>query len=434
MKKVLVLLLPLALIFSCNTKKDPKNQNPETDYSKIAEGLLPAVVIGDSSAQTYSVKYAMEKYNVPGVSIAVFKNGKTVWTHQYGTHAADSNDSIGADTKFQAASIGKAITALGVLKLVENYDIGLDADVNTYLKSWKAESEFTKTEKVTIRQLLNHTSGANVAGFHGYSQEKPTLSLSEIMNGKGNSPKVVIDTIPGAIFSYSGGGFSILQLLVQDVTGKPFENYFQEEVFIPLKMDNSTFSQEPKENIALGHDESGQPHPEGYLIFPELAAAGLWSTPTELIKFCIAIGDSYEGKDNSIISHDLANQMLTVTKGWGLNIGVRGESDDAYFFHAGGNPGSYKSLMVNLYNQNSGIAIMTNAEQGSQLQDDILRSFSRFFNNSVFEAEYITPYELSSNQMNVLKGKYQLESMNNYFLEIISEEPNRITLHDQTME
>jgi CubicO group peptidase (beta-lactamase class C family) len=430
MKFLYLLIFVCPLLLSCKHKTENKSQDPVTTYSDIESGLLPAVIIGDSILQNYTISEAMETYNVPGVSLALFKDGDIVWTSQYGTIAKDSAQPITSATKFQAASISKAITALGVLKLVETYNLDLDTDINTYLKSWKAESEFAESKKVTIRQLLNHTSGATVQGFHGYSKGGPTPSLLDIVNGKGNSAKVEISTVPGTQFSYSGGGFAILQLLVQDVTGNDFESYFQDVVFSPLKMTHSTFNQFPKDNIALGHDDSGKMHPEGHLIFPELSAAGLWTTPTDLAKFSIAIANSYKGKPNSFISQDLATQMLTVTKVWGLGVGVRGEGDTAFFFHAGGNPGSYKSILINHYNQNTGIAVMTNAKQGNTLNDDILRSFSALFENSVFEPSYITPYELSEKETDALVGKYQLEEEDNYFLDVYSTDSNRIVLHD----
>jgi CubicO group peptidase (beta-lactamase class C family) len=432
MKFLYLLLLTCFLLFSCKDQTEQKSQELEKAYNAIENGLLPAVIVGDSILQNYSVNEAMRKYNVPGVSLALFKDGEIVWSNQYGTIAKDSVQPISNTTMFQAASIGKAVTALGVLKLVETYNLDIDTDIHTYLKSWKAESEFTETKKVTIRQLLNHTSGATVQGFHGYSKIGPTPTLIDIMNGNGNSAKVEINTVPGSQFSYSGGGYTILQLLVQDVSGKDFESYFQDVVFSPLNMNNSTFNQYPKENIALGHNDSGKMHPEGHLIFPELSAAGLWTTPTDLAKFSIAIGNSYKGKPNAFISQDLATQMLTVNKVWGLGVGVRGEGDNAFFFHAGGNPGSYKSIMINHYNINTGIAVMTNAKQGNTLNDDILRSFSAYFDNAVFEPTYITPYELSNKETDAIVGKYQYEEKDNYFLNVYTKDSNRIVLHDLT--
>lgn len=428
MKKSLIVLFAIALFFSC--KQEVKKEMAPLPYNDIGTNLHAAVIIGDSISETYSVEAAMIKYHVPGVSIVAFQDGEIVWTKTYGKKDSKSNDAINENTKFQAASIGKPISAIGVLKLVEQYNLDLDADVNDYLKSWKVGGEFTKTKKVSIRQLLNHSAGVNVGGFHGYRKTKPIPSLLDIIEGKGNSPKVEITSIPGSAFSYSGGGYAILQLLVEDVSGQPFESFFQEQVFGPLKMNNSTFDQMPKENMALGHDQKGQTHPDGWLVFPELPAAGLWTTPTDLAKFCMALEDSYYGKEATYLSKEMAGQMLTVTNNWGLGIGVRGEGDGKYFFHGGGNPGSFKSLMLNVFKQRRGIVVMTNAGQGDKLHDDVLRSFSKFFDSNIFKPKFVKPIELSEKKRAAINGRYQFKKMGEYFLEITSDSLGRFILYD----
>lgn len=432
MNKLFISLISLIFLSACEAPNTKETEPISTtiDYSTLENGLYPGVVIGDRTNETYSIEAAMKKYNVPAVSIALFQDGKIVWAKQYGNKSSKKDSPLNEHTKFQAASISKAVTALGVLKLMESHQLDLDADINTYLKSWKVNSSLTKTEKVSIRRLLDHTSGANIEGFHGYPKTDRIPSIIEILEGKGRSPKLEIKTVPGVDFFYSGGGFAILQVLIEDVSGMSFDAFFQQEVFAPLNMNNSTFNPLPNDNIALGHDKKGTTQENGWLVYPELPAAGLWTCPSDLAKFALALEQSYYEEKDAILPKAIIDEMLTVTKIWGLGIGVRGEGNNQYFFHAGANPGDYKSVMVNFYKQKIGMAIMTNAGQGNTLHDDVLRSFSSFFKNDVFKAQFITPIKLDENALATLTGKYHFKEMGAYFLDLSVGENNQLILYD----
>lgn len=426
MNKTFRLLLAVCLIIGCKGEKQPE----KVDYSAIESKLIPAVIIEDSVSNGYSIEEQMEKYKVPAVSVAAFKDGEIIWAKAYGLKNSTGQDKTDKDTKFQAASISKPVTSVGVLKLIETYGLDLDADVNGYLKSWKVPEKFTQNEKVTLRRLLSHTSGTNLGGFQGYGKSDSIPDILGVIEGKGNSPQVKIDTVPGSTFSYSGGGYAILQLLIEDVSGKSFENYFQEEIFRPLNMTNSTFEQFPKDDVALAHTKDGKPHPDGWLVHPELAAAGLWTTPSDLAKFCVAIENGYHENSSALLSKKMVDNMLAPVKNWGLGVGLRGENDKTYFFHGGANPGSFKCLMVDFFKKRTGLVVMTNGENGDKVHDDILRSFDNFFGLNSFNPKYIKPIQLTDEQLAKLTGKYQYREMGEYFLEVLIDDSKRIVLYD----
>lgn len=424
MRKVLFIAFIPSLFLSC------KNQESHADYSTIQENLIPAVVVGDSITTTYSLEERMAHYHVPGVSIAIFQNGKIVWNNSSSVIDANREVKVNSETRFQAASISKPVTALGVLKLVDKYDLGLDEDVNKYLKSWKINSRFLNKEVVTIRRLLSHTAGFKMGGFPGYKKSDSFPGTLDILTGKGSRNAIELVTVPGEKFMYSNEGYVILQLLIEDVSGRSFEEYFNKEVFQPLGMTKSTFNQFPETNVSIAHDEEGKPSPDSWFIYPEQAAAGLWTTPMDLTKLCIAIENAYYGEEDTIISAELAREMLSPVENWGLGVGLRGEGQDRFFFHGGSNPGGYRSIMVDAFNSRTGIIIMTNSAQGDKLHDEILRAFSMFFDINVLQPKYIQPVNLEESTLERFIGKYHFREMGDYYLEISIDSDSQLILYD----
>lgn len=405
----------LLLIVSLTFFQTAKSQN------QIENNLVPAVLLKDSPNLRYDLADRMEYFDVPGVSIAVFRNGNLEWTKGYGSIEDGSETPVTTETKFQAASISKAVTALGVLKLVENYELDLDADINEYLKRWQIDTKDYEN-KVSIRTLLNHTAGVNNAGFEGYSKDEELPSLIEVLEGKGKSPAVKVMTNPGEQFSYSGGGYLILQLLVEDVSGKNFEDYYQEEVFTPLEMTNSTFVQTPEQDLAKAHNKAGETNPNGWNVFTELAAAGLWTTPTDLAKFAMEIEAAQNGKEGTLISRKTAKEMLGGDGIWGLGVQLLQAGNDKIFMHSGANPG-FKNIMLDDYSKSTGIVILTNSDQGVPLIFELLRSFfdSEKIEETGMEAKIVDPIEMSSKELQKYAGKYHFERMGDYYLDMTLE-------------
>lgn len=409
MKKALLLLGILTFSTSYAQKENSE---------QIENGLIPPVLLADNPKQTYNLKERMEHYDVPAVSIAVFDNGKISWTKGYGSLSSASDKKVNTETRFQAASISKAITALGVLKLVEEHQLDLDADINKYLKRWQVSTENFEN-KVSIRKLLNHTAGVNNGGFEGYSKDEKLPSLIEVLKGQGKSPAVKVVTNPGEKFSYSGGGYLILQLLIEDVSGKDFGEYFQKEVFTPLEMSHSTFNQYPKQNLAKAHNKAGETNPNGWNVFTELAAAGLWTTPTDLAKFAMEIEAARSGSPNTLISQETAKEMLGGDGFWGLGLQLLKAKKDKLFMHSGANPG-FKNIMLDDYSKGTGIVILTNSYKGVPLIFEILRSYfnSKNIEDTGMEATVVDPVELSTSELQKYTGKYHFEKMGDYYLQM----------------
>jgi CubicO group peptidase (beta-lactamase class C family) len=249
------------------------------------------------------------------------------------------------------------------------------------LVSWKVpESEFTKDQKVTVRRLLAHTAGVNNPGFLGYPVDDALPSLRQILDGEqpANSKPIFVEMKPDTKFSYSGGGYVILQQLMMDVTGMSFPELMQKTLLQKLGMTHSTFQQplspELVSRAAAGHLPNGKEIEGKWFVYPELAPAGLWTTPSDLARLVIEVQKSRLGKSNKVLTRASTDQMLTpqienVALGWFVD----GEGNSARFSFGGANVG-YKSRMLGYMNSGQGVVVMTNSENGAELGTEIIRS------------------------------------------------------------
>jgi CubicO group peptidase (beta-lactamase class C family) len=389
MKKILFLIIVLQVLPGCKTvETDPISER----IAKVESGLLPAVITNEDTTGGLNIYERMKYYNVPGVSITVIYQGKIEWAKGYGYFTNDSLKRIDISTRFQAASISKPVAAAAALTFVEEGLLDLDRDVNRDLKSWQVpENAFTVDEKVTLRRLLSHTAGLTVSGFGGYAIDERIPTTVQVLNGEepANSDPVVADTVPGAIYRYSGGGFTVMQLLLCDITGQSFPEIVKERVLSKIGMDNSTYVQPIPDDLApvaaIAHRNDGSPVEGNWHIYPEMAAAGLWTTPTDLAKFAIELYKSFAGESNRVLSKDMVEQMLTEEKdGYGLGIAVGGENDSIRFGHGGSNRG-YQCNMMCYTNLGMGAVIMTNGDQGGMLMGEIYRSLSKTYNWDIYK-------------------------------------------------
>ena len=352
----------------------------EQRIERVENGLLPPVILKGETPLRMRIDERMQFYKTPGVSVAVINDGKVEWARGYGLLKVNGQQRVNTETLFQAASISKTFTALATLQLVEKHKLDLDEDVNVKLSTWKIpESDLTKTEKPTLRRVLSHTAGLSVGGFLGYLRGQPLPSVPQVLNGEkpSNTPPVRIQIIPGSRFSYSGGGYEVLHQLLMDVTGKSFQDLIQ-PIFKTLRMSRSTFDLPAvnDSNVASGHLPSGEEEEGGWFVHPQLAAAGLWSTPSDLAQLVIEIQKSNQGKSNRILSKEMTNIMLTPQiENVGLGVFVDGQGPSARFNTAGSNVG-FKSYAVGYLQSGQGAVVMINGENGAQLGFEILKSIS----------------------------------------------------------
>lgn len=383
---------------------------------RVLRGLRPRVEAAGRPAERWSLEERMAHYRVPGVSIAVIENGRVAWARGFGVKDATTREPVTPATLFQAASISKPVAATGMLRLVERGALDLDADVNRYLTTWKVpENRFTATEKVTLRRLASHTAGLTVHGFPGYATTDATPSVVQVLNGEipANTAPVRVDTTPGAIMRYSGGGTTVMQQLLVDVTGRPFPALMQELVLRPAGMTHSTYEQPlpaaRAAEAARAHDRAGQPIAGGWHVYPEMAPAGLWTTPTDLARWALAIADARAGRSSALLSQRTATEMLTEVKG-GVGIGpfVAGTGRDFEFGHGGANAGFHSDL-VYFPERGVGAAVMTNGDGGPPLIQEVVRALAAEYDFPRRGSSVMTPFAIDSASAAGLAGKYLLK-------------------------
>jgi len=355
----------------------------ENTIKKVETNLQPPnQLIGAPGSNIFD---RMKDLHVPNVSITVIRNGKIEWTREYKQDNKNNTQETSLTTSvFQAASISKTINAVLAMKvLVESKMIDLDEDVNPYLKGWKIPND-TFDEKVTLRQLLSHTAGTTVHGFCGYhSGNKNIPTAMDVLIGnpalkdhppsesdshnddKVNSPPVEIIRKPGESFSYSGGGATVVQKLIEDMTGKRYADLAKQYIFDPLGMTSSTFEfqlpEEAKDDFQKGHLANGEIVDGDWRLYPELAAAGLWTTSKDLAVFAMAIQNAYLGNENTWMSVETARIMLTQqansspprrhpsereNPSHGLGFVLDGKGNNLEFGHSGANEGFQSDYVV----------------------------------------------------------------------------------------
>lgn len=402
MKILMFLFLFFGACISTNKTSGLEQERIERALNEIETNVRVPVVITNKRAKKYSIEDRMAEHQVPGISLAFIENNKVIFKKGYGVLEAGTTSAVTPKTLFQAASISKPVAALGVMLLVKENKLDLNANINDYLKSWKIEeNEFYKDEKVSIRRLLSHFAGlSDQNGFAGYKLGAPLPGLTEILSGnspKVNSAPVVVGAKPGSFFQYSGGGYEVLQLLIEDLSGQAFEDYMAEKILRPLEMTDSTYKyQNPKEagiKVASAHNKNkvvmGKWH-----HYPEKAAASLWTNPSDLAKMIIAVYNcAYGNHSNSplskILSRDICKDLLKETKlplkkggtrSVGLGFQVAAKPFGKEFHHSGGNEG----ITCNFRGQISqdklfGTIVMTNSDRGFHVIDEIEKTFDEVF-------------------------------------------------------
>ncbi len=314
----------------------------------------------------------MKYYGVPAVSIAVIKNFRVEWVRTYGFADKEANVPATPETLFQAASISKSVNALGVLMLFGRRKLDLDADINTFLKTWRFPYDSAKGKKtITMRNLLSHTAGTSVHGFRGYAAGEPLPTITQILDGEKPANSAAIRSMfdAGTRVQYSGGGTTISQLITMDLTGKPYDVYMAENVMKPLGMNSSFYTvPAPASKLPLlstGYRDDGKPVDGKYHSYPEQAAAGLWTNPTELARFIIEIQLALHGKSRVITQATAKEMMKPVMLENALGVFVIREK---YFSHNGANEG-FRCRYVGSLTGGDGVVVMVNSDNGAIVQE-----------------------------------------------------------------
>ena len=386
--------------------------NTDAQIKRVEQGLLPAVLIkGDPS---WTIEERMKQWKVPGLSIAVVKDFKVEWARSYGVKDIETKEPVTTETLFQAGSISKPVAAMVALKRVQEGKIALDENINDKLQTWKLpDNEFTAKKKVTLANLLSHTGGLTVHGFPGYAVGERIPTLPQVLDGTepANTAAVRVDMEPGTKFRYSGGGTTIAQLAIMDIEKKPYPQIAKETVLGPLNMTNSTYSQplpdDWRKKTASGHRANGSLVEGKIHVYPEMAAAGLWTTPTDLAKFAIEVQLSYAGRSNKVLPKEMIEKMVTPFMedvALGFFIDKRGNS--VYFGHDGADEG-FRALLMMHREKGYGAVIMANSDNG-QILGEVLRSVARAYAWD----EYLPPVNeiisLDAAKLDEYTGRFQV--------------------------
>jgi CubicO group peptidase (beta-lactamase class C family) len=341
------------------------------------------------------VQQALKQFNVPGVSVAIIRDFKVALAVAYGVADAETGTPVTTSTMFQAASISKPVAAMASLKAIQEGRFGLDQDINTILKSWKLpEGEWTATAKVTPRTLMSHTSGAGDAfGFPGYAPAAPLPTLPHILDGMqpSNLRAVRLERTPFTGFEYSGGGVTIQQLVLADAIGKPFAEIARDWVLDPIGMSNSTYEQplpaSRHAQAARAHNRMGVRSADPWHVYPEQAAAGLWTTPTDLARFAIEVQLAALGRSTRVLKQAFAREMISpVGVGpYAVGFDVSKQGEGWYFAHGGSNWGFQCDLVAHLA-KGYGAVIMTNGDGGGALIQQLRRLIQQEYKWDALEA------------------------------------------------
>lgn len=350
----------------------------------LDHGLRPSVTAPGEAVPRWSLAERMRHYKVPGVAVAVLKNGEVVQAAGYGVRQAGTQDKVDGDTLFSVGSISKVATATTTLRLVAQGKLDLDRNVDDYLKRWKVPASAEVPQpRITLRMLMSHTAGLGVHGFEDYQPDDPLPTLVQVLDGQkpAKGEAVRFKQAPGTVVDYSGGGITVEEVAIEDATGKTLRQLAEEQVFAPLGMRRSTFESPlsaARGNIAKAHNGEGVPEalPRGWQTFAETAASGLWTSANDLGKLVGGLIESYQGRSDFLPQPLAAEMMTEVSPGaFGLGPGLGGHGRGRYFFHGGAND-SYRAFMEGYPETGDGFVILTNGSNGSQLHAEIRNALS----------------------------------------------------------
>jgi CubicO group peptidase (beta-lactamase class C family) len=427
----LAFVLATLLLCGCTAAYPPEAPVGPDD---LAAALLPAVQLEGEDPVRLTLAERMAHYNVPGVSVAVMEGGEVVWAQGWGVADTKTGAPVTPHTLFQAASISKPVAALAAMAFVEDGLLELDGPVNRHLTGWTLpDNGFTADSAVTLRGLLTHTAGLTVWGFPGYRKDRPFADAetgeralatnAEVLDGLGNTAAVRVYKVPGTSWQYSGGGYTVMEQMLEDVTGLPFDAVMQERVLGPAGMTRSTYAQplpaDRWDEAARGHRGDGSEVEGEWHNYPEQAAAGLWTTPTDLLLLSahlrgILHGDVSGGVVSGVVSHETLQAMMAPHRAgeegfsdYGLGFAIGGEGDDTTFGHGGANAG-FRAQWVVYGARGQGAVVMTNGDQGAALAGEILRGLSGLYGWPGHRPEIRSRRLVSAEELAAYAGDYRL--------------------------
>ena len=394
---------------------------PDARIAQVENGLRPVVLIeGD---KTWTLAERMKHYGVEGVSIAVIRDSKIEWAKGYGLADVEAKQPVTAATLFQAGSVSKPVAAMGALVLVQDGKLSLDGDINKYLKTWKVPANtFTSKAPVTLEGLLSHTAGLTVHGFPGYAAGETVPTVVQVLDGAApaNTAAVRVDFNPGSRWRYSGGGYTVAQLAMTDVSGQTFPALMQKLVLGPLQMKESTYEQPLPAALvpvaAAGYRSDGKPVDGKRHVYPEMAAAGLWTTPSDLARFAIGIQKMAADGKGPLTKAYVENMLTPRQNDYALGLGIETKGRSTYFEHGGADEG-FQCELVASANRGYGAIVMTNSDAGHLLIPEIVRAIASAYYWEGYQIDTVTPQKLTAEELAMFAGRYRLNGDTMYIIE-----------------
>lgn len=385
----------------------PSLVDTESFVARVAADLPETIVTQHSQPRRLSAYMAAA--GVPAVSVAVYRDGRLAWARAWGTRDSTLGGAVDTATLFQAASISKPVAALGAMVMSQSNTLPLDKDIADAVPGWRA------SVPITARKLLSHTAGMSVSGFPGYSAGQPIPNVSQVLAGErpANTLPITVQHPVGQGSRYSGGGYVLLQAWMAEISGQPFADWMKSSVLAPMEMDRSSFAY-PKANdatlnIASAH-RRGQPVPGRWHTYPELAAAGLWATPTDLGKVAAELQNSLAGRPTRLPVQGLARQMLaSQAEGRGLGWVLETLEGEPVFGHLGLNEG-FEALLAasaNAQGPQHAVVVMTNGQGGTALAQSLLRAVARELGWAAYAPRKVQAHDVTVEQLQSLEGAYQ---------------------------
>lgn len=402
------IILVLFLLVSCSPSGEDKALSER--IARIENSIQPIFQVEGEATPSYTIDERLKELGIPSISIAFVNDGKIEWAKAYGMADSSENRAVNPETMYLAGSISKPVAAVHAHQLMERDIIDLDANVNDYLTSWNLpDNEFTTNEKVTTRRILNHTAGLTVWGFGGYDKGDTIPSASEVLDGKGNTDSVRVYKEPGESWMYSGGGYTVMQLMMTDLDGRSFPELMQDEVLNPLGMTESTYMNPLPDNYhgiaATGYRRDGSEVEGKWPIYPEMAAAGLWTTPSQLILYGIEMQRILQRGEDGLLKNETVKTMVTPgMNGHGLGPGA----SDITFGHGGADEGFRADLTIWKDKPNA-VVLMVNSDNGSIISE-VMLAIAKEYDLPGFEPDIRSPITLSPADREKFTGAYSMES------------------------
>ncbi len=402
-----------------------QNKSLPNRIKEVENNLIPFVPI--KGFKGWNIIDRMKYYKVPGVSIAVIKDYKIDWAKAYGLADTSKKIPVTTETMFSAGSISKFLMAVTALKMVDNGQIELEKPINTYLTSWKiAENDFTKKTPITLKMLLSHSAGTSQSSYFGFTPTQQLPTIVEILSGAkiSETRPVVVNSEPNKEFRYSGGGSIIAQLALMDISKKSFSDLTQELLFDKLGMNNSTFEQPVPSKFTKQSSWAyssaswfkGMPY-----VYPQQAAAGLYTTPTDLATFFIDVQKSYKGK-GKILRQTTTKKMFTAQQNvsdgsYKEQIGIgpfiiqrtdNKDSNGVYFEFTGVNAGFLAYGIASITNGNGVMVMLNSGDDVNGLGKEIRRAVAKVYNWTNFLPAEIQPISLTDTALDKFVGRYRM--------------------------